>query len=148
MAELHIVGDGPMRGVFEKEIRESDLSGAITFHGFVEEGRLMEVLASFDQLVFPFPNSLLNIYRCPNKAFLYAQTDLPIITNPVGEVYTLLREEPGTFFYEEESLESFYMAVRKAKGSGRRYNREKLRKAASWRVRKNDYLKMLGRVHC
>lgn len=49
---LDIVGDGPLRASLERSVPES-LRDRIRFHGFVDYGRIPEVLESSDVLVFP-----------------------------------------------------------------------------------------------
>lgn len=112
--ELHIVGNGPMRSHFENMANERGLGESVIFHGYVKDAELLPLLGSMNVLIFPFPDTPVNRFRCPHKAFLYTCTQLPIVTNPVGEVFRLLRDYPGAHFFEENNVGSFCNALVRA----------------------------------
>lgn len=143
--ECHIVGDGPLRAAYEKMIVEKGLSASFIFHGFVEDADLLPLFSGMDALVFPFSDIPLNQFRCPYKVFLYALTGLPIVTNPVSEVYRLLRDYPNTHFFKQGCSVSFAHAVKAAlatpavtDGLHAFYEQN------SWRIRTDEYLEKVG----
>jgi len=146
--ECHIVGDGPLRAAYEKMIIEKGLSGCFIFHGFVKDADLLPLLSGMDALVFPFSDIPLNQFRCPNKVFLYAQTGLPIVTNPVGEVYHLLRAYPNTHFFKQGCSGSFAHAVKAALANPPVTDGlHTFYKQNSWRIRSDEYLgKVCGKL--
>ena len=145
--EYHIVGDGPLRAEYEKMIVAKGLSGYFTFHGFVKDADLLPLLSGMDVLVFPFSDIPLNQFRCPNKVFLYAQTGLPIVTNPVGEVYNLLRAYPNTHFFEQGCSVSFAQAVKVALSTPPVADGlHSFYKQNSWHIRTDEYLRRLRGV--
>jgi len=142
--ECHIVGDGPMRAEYEKMIAVKGLSGYFTFHGFVKDADLLPLLSGMDALVFPFSDTPLNQFRCPNKVFLYAQTGLPIVANPVGEAYHLLRDYPNTFFFKQDCSVSFAHAVKAALATPPVADGlHTFYKKNAWNIRADEYLRII-----
>ncbi len=144
--KLHIIGDGAMRYCYERIVAERGLCAFVRFHGYVGDADLQSLLQTMDVLVFPFPDTPLNRYRCPNKAFIYAGTGLPVITNPVGEVLSLLGSYPLAYFFEENDKASFRDALARAlsgsfTGDLRDYYRQR-----SWGVLARTYMDVLRTV--
>ncbi|MBD3390600.1 MAG: glycosyltransferase [Chitinivibrionales bacterium] len=51
--ELHIVGDGPFRRVTERILSRAGMRKRVTYHGYVDPGRYLELLGSSDILLAP-----------------------------------------------------------------------------------------------
>jgi len=51
--ELHIVGDGPEKAKLRSIVERNDISGQVTFHGWVEHTEVQELLGSCDFMALP-----------------------------------------------------------------------------------------------
>ena len=51
--ELHIVGDGPLRGQMEKILRENECIDKVVFHGYVDVEKYLEILVSCHIVLVP-----------------------------------------------------------------------------------------------
>ncbi|HNB35017.1 MAG TPA: glycosyltransferase family 4 protein [Anaerolineales bacterium] len=74
--------------------------------GFVPEEELSWWLGSANIFLLPFPETIYNVGRWPNKVGIYMSLERPVITNPVGDVKTLIdkhhvglmaEDDPGDF---------------------------------------------------
>jgi glycosyltransferase involved in cell wall biosynthesis len=61
--------------------------------GFVPYGHLPKILSCVDLFVIPFRNKISNVGRWPHKIGDYMALGRPTVTNPTGEMKTLLSEE-------------------------------------------------------
>lgn len=100
-----LVGDGPLRIDMQNYVNKHGLSENVHFLGFVPHREIPKYLCAADVLLFPIRDSIVNRARCPTKAFEYLASHRPIVTNPVGEVETLLG--PVAYFFDYDSLFDF-----------------------------------------
>jgi glycosyltransferase involved in cell wall biosynthesis len=142
---LHIIGEGPMRSYINERIRDLGLKESVTFHGYVHDERLLSLLGSMDVLVLPFADVPVNRYRCPNKVFIYAQTGLPIVTNQVGEVFSVMKNYPRAYFYLENNVKSFCDTLKKAITTKGTYDLTQFYLSQSWEMITKNYLKIINR---
>ena len=52
-AKLVIVGEGPMRSKWEKQVKDNNLEDNIEFKGFITDKNKIELLSKCSALVFP-----------------------------------------------------------------------------------------------
>lgn len=95
-----ILGGGEDLEYWRQRVREERLESLVIFEGFVARDRIASYLASSAILVFPFAPTEQNLSRCPTKAYHYAASGRPLVTNRVGEVGRLFGSsahyyEPG-----------------------------------------------------
>jgi glycosyltransferase involved in cell wall biosynthesis len=87
LAELHIVGDGPLRAKLEVLARIEGVGKAVTFMGIVEHRVIPEKLAEAYMFVRPSRSEGLG------TAFLEAMAvGIPVIGTPVGGIVDFLRD--------------------------------------------------------
>lgn len=93
-----VLGGGPDLEYWRDRTHECGLNGLIQFLGFVPRCDLASYLAVSRVLLFPFPPTEQNLGRCPTKAFHYAASGRPLVTNRVGEVARLFGE--AAYYYD------------------------------------------------
>ncbi|WP_173201937.1 glycosyltransferase family 4 protein [Geobacter sp. SVR] len=113
-ARLNIAGSGPLREHYLNKALEMGLQDDVIFRGFVPDSQLDQFFASIDVVVCYFPDLPINRYRCPNKVFLYCSYGLPIVSNRVGEVASLLDHYANAVFYDDKDEDSCIDATRAA----------------------------------
>jgi phosphatidylinositol alpha-1,6-mannosyltransferase len=134
--QLHLVGDGPGRGEFERRARERNLFEHVRLWGFRPPLEAAPILAACDVLLLPLRDTPINRLRCPQKAFVYLAVGTPIAACAVGEVKTTLTRY-ATFF-DMEDRNTLVAAVRAAlvEVPARRAERQDAaRREHSWQVR-------------
>ena len=82
---LLLVGDGPLRSQFEKEVQNAGLIQAVTFAGALGHEDVPQYVAAMDVAVAPYP-ALDNFYFSPLKLFEYMAAGRPVIASRVGQV--------------------------------------------------------------
>ncbi len=128
-AELHIVGDGPMRSQLEQRFKESH----IRFHGFVPRGQLVRMLAEASVCVNPHragqvkPGSVF-----PFKMIEYLAVGCPVVSTRMGQIEPEL--ELGICYAESESPDDLANTLRNAiDNHGPDWlERSRLASAAAW----------------
>ncbi|WPV68986.1 glycosyltransferase family 4 protein [Chitinophaga sp. LS1] len=113
--QLIIAGKGEMLPVFQQEVKRMGLEDKVQFAGFVPDEKLNQLFGELDACVFYLPDIPVNRYRCPNKAFMYASTGLPVVASKVGEVVRVLQDYPNAAFFDNDNPADFINAVAKAK---------------------------------
>ena len=51
--QVHIVGDGPLRGTLERQVQQMSLADHVQFHGRLPQAAAAELLRSSDIMVLP-----------------------------------------------------------------------------------------------
>lgn len=88
--KLLITGN-PHKSILEMA-REYDLEKNLHLTGFVPFEELAWYLGCVNIFILPFPEKIYNIGRWPNKIGEYLSIGRPIISNPVGDVKTLIEK--------------------------------------------------------
>lgn len=52
-ARLHVIGDGPLRGMIEQEVSSLDIGERVTWHGWLPHSRCLEMLGRARVLLYP-----------------------------------------------------------------------------------------------
>jgi len=99
---LHIVGDGPCRGVLEAMAKDLGLSGSVVFHGAVANADLPPLLASMDAFVSTLTGTSLR------EAALCR---LPVIAYDRDWIHGLLVNERTALLVRSGDVEGFADAV-------------------------------------
>jgi glycosyltransferase involved in cell wall biosynthesis len=66
----------------------------LIFPGFIPAEELSWCLGSANILLLPYPETIYNLGRWPNKLGLYFSLGRPVVTNPVGDVKRLFDDQP------------------------------------------------------
>lgn len=98
-AYLLLAGEGPLRGVLEREIRASGLAGRARLLGFVPEGDLPTLYRAAD--LFVLPTTALEGFGMVTLEAL--ASGLPVLATPVGGTLEILLDLPGPFLAEDAS---------------------------------------------
>lgn len=115
-ARLEIAGKGPCEGQWHALVKELGLEDSVTFHGYLSENALADLLASCDMGVVPMPAE--SFVGVPYKFADYAAAGLPVVSSLGGESEALLlRHRCGAGYVAGDSL-SFVAAVRHVRAIG------------------------------
>ncbi len=141
-AQFLMVGGGPLRESLAREASGRGMDEYLRFTGFVPDEELPGLLCASSALLFPIEDTDINRARCPNKTFLFAAAQVPIITNSVGEVARALGNEALYFPYGDwaccadlvvEALQTGEPKVSRATAE-----------AHSWETRTRQYLEIIA----
>jgi glycosyltransferase involved in cell wall biosynthesis len=99
LAHLLLLGDGPLRPVFEDQIRNAGLQGAVTFAGRIAHHAVPQYLAAMDVAVAPYPD-LDEFYYSPLKLFEYMTAGRPVVASRVGQVAEILMDGATGLLFE------------------------------------------------
>lgn len=108
--KLVVLGDGPLKKVFEEYADENKLKSKICLLGKVSKQEVMDYMRASDCLVFPSLTEGLSM------VLLEAMTNkLPVVTTKVGGSVDIITNEHNGIFIEKKSAESITQAVNKLK---------------------------------
>lgn len=92
-ARLVVVGDGPGRGDFERDLEARGVRGSVSFTGAVLPAEVPSWLATTDAVVAPYPvrsNLEAPFYFSPLKIFEYMAAGRPIVASRIGQITQVL----------------------------------------------------------
>lgn len=142
--KLLIGGKGQLESSLKKMVNKLNISDKVEFCGFIPDENLTVFFSKVDVLVFYLPENDLNKYRCPNKAFLYASTGLPIVASDFGEVKNILKNYPRVVFFNNDyPIEEFLNSVLIANTKNEIINEDFYQKN-NWSIRTEQYLDILN----
>jgi glycosyltransferase involved in cell wall biosynthesis len=96
---LVIVGEGPIRGQLESEVRSRSLEGSVHFCGWVDHGRLPNVIKKSDLGLLPFHRCAHIDATLANKLFEYMSLGLPVAVSDSPPMVRVVQEtEAGGIF--------------------------------------------------
>ncbi len=102
-AELLVVGDGPGRGDFERDLEARRVRGSVTFTGAVLPADVPSWLAATDAVVAPYPvRSGLEepFYFSPLKIFEYMAAGRAIVASRIGQIAQVLTHGETGWLHE------------------------------------------------
>lgn len=85
-----------------KAAEEHGVRENLVLTGFLPEEELPWWLGCSNLFLLPFPETVYNVGRWPNKVGLYMSLERPIITNPVGDVKLLLEQHKVGLMAEDD----------------------------------------------
>jgi glycosyltransferase involved in cell wall biosynthesis len=107
--QLHIVGDGPLRGVLERQVNQLSLTSHVQFHGMIPQAAVAEKLRSSDIMAFP------SMRECGGAVVLEAMASgIPVIATKWGGPADYLAENTGILIppgQPEEFITEFATAI-------------------------------------
>src|SRR5437867_1232109 len=109
---LLLVGDGPMRGMLENEIRRSGLQEAVTFVGSVPHEDVPRYLAVMDVAVAPYP-PLKDFYYSPLKLYEYMAAGRAIVASKIGQVGEAVADGLTGLLYQPNDFEGLLQCLRR-----------------------------------
>lgn len=103
-ARVRVLGGGPDLEFFRAKARDATVGTTLEFAGHVDRRELASHMEAAAALIFPFPANPFNLSRCPTKAYHYAASGRPVVTNRTGEVAALLGD--AALYYPEHDVEA------------------------------------------
>lgn len=141
-ARLEVIGDGMFRKDFEK--KAAQISGKISFTGYVRHERMPEKFSDATLAVNYMAGSLANKYRSSIKVREYLASGLPTVCNSIGDASLFSK---FTRQFKTGDFSSFRKALRaeleKPGFSRAERGREFVRKNWDWKVVAQNFLKEL-----
>ena len=97
---LHIVGDGPLRGDLETQVKNVGLAAYVSFHGFLPQATAAELLRKSDIMVLP------SMRECGGAVVLEAMASgVPVIAAKWGGPADYITDESGILITPDEPAE-------------------------------------------
>jgi len=106
-ANLLIVGDGPIKKELINLSIKLKVRDSIIFTGLRSHKYISSFLDKADVLLLPFRNNLFNQARFSNKIAEYMASGKPIVTNNVGVIKYLMKNNFNAKVLDDFSLKSF-----------------------------------------
>jgi glycosyltransferase involved in cell wall biosynthesis len=138
---LRVVGGGPDLEYYKAKAAAIPGSQLLQFTGQVPREDLASHMEAADVLVFPFAANTFNLSRCPTKAFNYAASNRPLVTNRNGEVAALFGE--SAFYYPEQDVEALATLCQKALAERGTFNNGIPFRSLTWEARADQFSEWL-----
>jgi glycosyltransferase involved in cell wall biosynthesis len=88
--QLHVVGEGPLRGALETQVRQLSLTDDVQFYGFLSQAKAAELLRDSDMMVLP------SMRECGGAVVLEAMASgVPVIATDWGGPADYITEGTG-----------------------------------------------------
>jgi glycosyltransferase involved in cell wall biosynthesis len=84
--KIHLIITGNVNNIILEEAQKKGVLDNLILPGFLPVKELSWCLGSANVFMLPFPPTIYNIGRWPNKLGLYMSQGKPTVTNPVGDV--------------------------------------------------------------
>ena len=107
---LMIVGDGPLRGELENELRKRDLMGNTVFTSALPQNEVAKVIRHFDVALAPYPRLEHAFYFSPLKLFEYMACGIPVVAAAVGQIKDVVRDGETGLLYQPEDVDALASA--------------------------------------
>jgi glycosyltransferase involved in cell wall biosynthesis len=86
LPDIRLIITGHVNEKLLASVRKAGIEDKLIFPGFLPVEELSWCLGSANMFMMPFPPTIYNIGRWPNKIGLYMSQCRPTITNPVGDI--------------------------------------------------------------
>jgi glycosyltransferase involved in cell wall biosynthesis len=98
-AQMVIVGDGPLRGALEQNLREHNLTRRVLFTGALPHEEIAGMIRQFDVALAPYSKPEHVFYFSPLKIFEYMACGVPVVAAGLGQNTELVRNcETGLLY--------------------------------------------------
>ena len=98
-AQMMIVGDGPLRGALERDLRERNLTRRVLFTRALPHEEMPGLIRQFDVALAPYSKPEHVFYFSPLKIFEYMACGVPVIAAALGQNTELVRNcETGLLY--------------------------------------------------
>jgi glycosyltransferase involved in cell wall biosynthesis len=104
---LVIVGDGPLRGELEHELRERCLARSAVLTGSLPHEEVAALIHQFDVALAPYSRPDHDFYFSPLKLFEYMACGVPVVAAALGQIEEVVRDEETGLLYppgEQDAL--------------------------------------------
>jgi glycosyltransferase involved in cell wall biosynthesis len=96
---LIFVGDGPLRGKLESDLRAKGVLPYTVFTGGLSHTEVPPVLRHFDVALAPYPAFDHPFYFSPLKLFEYMGCGIPVVASAIGQIAEVVRHEETGLLY-------------------------------------------------
>jgi glycosyltransferase involved in cell wall biosynthesis len=107
---LVIVGDGPLRGELERDMRERGLARSAVFTGWLPHEEVAAVIRRFDVALAPYPRPKHDFYFSPLKLFEYMACGVPVVAARLGQIEEVVRDGETGLLYPPDEPEALTTA--------------------------------------
>ncbi|MEW6637187.1 MAG: glycosyltransferase family 4 protein [Actinomycetota bacterium] len=109
-ARLAVVGDGPLRGELERDVRERNLSESVVFTGWLPHEEVAVLMRTFDVALAPYPRPDHDFYFSPLKLFEYMACGVPVVAASLGQIEEVVRDGETGLLYPPGQQEALFAA--------------------------------------
>jgi glycosyltransferase involved in cell wall biosynthesis len=96
---LAIVGDGPLRGELERELRERGLTRSALLTGWLSHAEVAALVREFDVALAPYSRPQHDFYFSPLKLFEYMACGVPVVAAALGQIEEVVRDGETGLLY-------------------------------------------------
>ena len=96
---LVIVGDGPLRGEVERELRERCLARSVVLTGWLPHAEVAALVRQFDVALAPYSRLDHDFYFSPLKLFEYMACGVPVVAAALGQIEEVVRDGETGLLY-------------------------------------------------
>lgn len=104
--DLFLLMTGSDRHYIERVAREYGFKDRLIYPGYLSFDDYNKYLSSCNLFVLPYPDTLINRGRWPNKFSDYVCLERPVLTNPTGDIKNFIRQY-RTGFLCQHSVKSY-----------------------------------------
>jgi glycosyltransferase involved in cell wall biosynthesis len=108
--KLAIVGDGPLRGDLERDVRERGLADNTVFTGSLPHEEIAPLIRRFDVALAPYPRPDHDFYFSPLKLFEYMACGVPVVAAGLGQIEEVVRDGETGLLYPPDELNALVEA--------------------------------------
>ena len=107
---LVIVGDGPLRGALERELRERGLTRSAVLTGWLPHTEVAALVRQFDVALAPYSRPDHDFYFSPLKLFEYMACGVPVVAARLGQIEEVVRDGETGLLYPPGQQEALLAA--------------------------------------
>jgi glycosyltransferase involved in cell wall biosynthesis len=107
---LVFVGQGPLQGPLECELRARGLGPAAVFTGNLPQAQVAGLLRLFDLALAPYPRLAHDFYFSPLKLFEYLASGTAVVASKLGQIAEVLRDGETGLLYPPGDLDGLFEA--------------------------------------
>lgn len=105
--KLLLVGDGPSRKFYEKQVKEKNIEKHVFFVGFVDFPKIFEYIKDSDICLVPHIRSPHTDTTLPNKLFDYMGMGKPVLVSNCIPLKRIVTDENCGEFFDSENPDDF-----------------------------------------
>ena len=107
---LVIIGDGPLRGQLERELRDRGLIRSAVFTLSLPQEEVAELIRQFDVALAPYAQLDHAFYFSPLKLFEYQACGIPVVAAGVGQIAEVVRDGQTGLLYPPNDTDALVSA--------------------------------------
>lgn len=108
--QMVIVGEGPLRGELERDIKERKLTQNVVFTGSLPHEKVAGLIRQFDVALAPYPPLDHIFYFSPLKLFEYMACGIPVVAADIGQVGEVMKNGETGLLYPPGELDALTAA--------------------------------------